>query len=48
MFDHVLDGWTAQDVDTLAGLLAKFNDSFAAQRDSLPGLLQQHPIKENA
>ena len=48
MFDHVLDGWTPQDVDTLARLLAQFNDSFAAQRDSLPGLLQQHPIKENA
>ena len=44
----MLDGWTAQDVDTLAGLLAQFNDSFAAQRDSLPGLSQHHHIKENA
>ncbi len=48
IFDHVLDGWTPQDVDTLARLLSQFNDSFAAQRDSLPGLIQHHHIKENA
>ena len=48
IFDHVLDGWAPRDVDTLARLLSQFNDSFAAQRDSLPGLIQQHHIKENA
>ena len=48
IFDHVLDGWAPQDVDTLARLLSQFNDSFAAQRDSLPALIQQHHIKENA
>jgi DNA-binding MarR family transcriptional regulator len=48
MFDHVLAGWTPQDVDTLARLLARFNDSFAERRDSLPGFTQHEHIKENA
>jgi len=48
MFDHVLDGWAPEDVDTLARLLAQFNDSFAEQRDTLPALPQQVHIKENA
>jgi DNA-binding MarR family transcriptional regulator len=48
MFGHVLAGWTPQDVDTLARLLARFNDSFAEQRDTLPGLTQHEHIKENA
>ena len=48
MFEHVLDGWTPQDVDDLGRLLTQFNKSFAEKRDTLPGLTQHEHIKENA
>jgi len=48
MFEHVLDGWTPQDVDDLGRLLTQFNNSFAEKRDTLPGLMQHEHIKENA
>jgi DNA-binding MarR family transcriptional regulator len=38
MFTRVLEGWSADDVDALTALLARFNDSFVEQRASLTEL----------
>ncbi len=48
MFARVLEGWPAEDVDTLTALLARFNDSFVEQRSALTDLAQSHALKEHA
>lgn len=37
MFDAVLQGWSAQEITTLATLLARFNDDFSAHHESVLG-----------
>ena len=48
MFARVLEGWPAEDVDTLTALLARFNDSFVEQRSALTDLAQSHASQEHA
>lgn len=45
---RLLEGWSTRDVETLTGLLARFNDSFVEQRAALADLTQLTPIEEHA
>jgi DNA-binding MarR family transcriptional regulator len=48
MFTHVLEGWSADDVDALTALLTRFNDSLVEQRTSLVNLTPHQPVEEHA